>query len=468
MTTTTADRATAARDIMAKVEALQSDLSDAQRAKIEALIDEKLASHEPPVRKAGPATNRAGGSVLTGTKYETLGMTEGDAQLVYALSAAGASRGMSRGPSEQLRNIVAEIDKRDVAAYGADKEFKSRDLDTAESGYGNQLIGAQYVTSLWDAARAESRIMSLIDSFPMNAPTAYLPVRGAPPVPILMAESTASNSSNYTVSRTGSNRVTVTAYKLGMHQMWSEELEEDSIIPFVPFLGKEAADSISHYGDALVLNGDNTNAGTGNINSDDADPADTEYFLAFDGIRHSALVDATGQKVDVAGAITWKHLTATAKGLLIDTTYLTDWGTPNNPADLIYACEPNTALAIGQLDEVVKARETQPGSLTYAGQIGAVLGHPVISTIAIPKTDADGKYTTTTPTSNDTKGQVAVFNRRGYVVGWRRQVTVKLEDIPGTDQKRIVYTWRLGLGRYSNTGAASGIKHTAVLYDISL
>lgn len=465
MTTSTADRAVAARDIMAKVEALREDLSDAQRAKIATLIDEKLAAAEPPVRKAGPDAGTS--RVLAGTRFETLGLTEGDAQLVYALTNAARAKGLSRGPSEQLRNIVAEIDRRDLAAYGPDEEFKSRAMDTAESGYGNQLIGAQYVSSLWEQAKTQSRIMGLLDSFPMAAPTAYLPVAGAPPTPILMDEATANNTSNYGTTKTGSNRVTVTAKKLGIHQMWSEEMEEDSIIPFVKFLSGEAAFSMAHYGDALVLNGDDTNAGTGNINSDDADPTDTNYYLAFDGIRHAAIVDATGQKVDVAGALTWKHLTQTAKGLLIDSTYFVDWGQPNSPADLIYACEPNTALAIGQLDEVIKARETQP-AFQFAGQVGDVLGHPVISTIAIPKTDSDGKYTTTSASTNDTKGQVAIFNRRGYVVGWRRQVTVKLEDLPGTDQKRIVYTWRMGLGRYSNTGAASGIKHTAVLYDITL
>ncbi len=40
--------------------------------------------------------------------------------------------------------------------------------------------------------------------------------------------------------------------------------------------------------------------------------------------------------------------------------------------------------------------------------------------------------------------------------------------LPETDQTRIVYSLRLGLGRYSPTGAASGIEAADVLYNISV
>src|SRR5690606_7922835 len=95
-----------------------------------------------------------------------------------------------------------------------------------------------------------------------------------------------------------------------------------------------------------------------------------------------------------------------------------------------------------------------------------ILGHPLISSIAVSKTEADGKVSDTG--SNNTKGQVVGFNRRGYVVGVRRRLRVETERLPATDQTRIVLSTRVGFGRFTPTGAASGIESADVLYDISL
>ena len=474
------------RDIMARIDATTADLSEAQQAKVRAIAGEvipELVTAEVAKRMAAaefkPEPAASNDDILAGTPYgrrlvtTTNGtrrrMTPGDIQFLGALTESARMIGRGHGPKEQLRNLLGNLVKREDEEYGREAEAEwERAMDTAESGYGQQLIGAQYVSTLWDAARAQSPIMSLFNSFDMTAPTAYLPVAGAPAEPILAAENTANNSSEYGTTKTGSNRVTVTAKKLLLHQMWSGELEEDSIIPFVAFLQDNAAFSLGHYMGDLIMNGDDTNAGTGNINSDDADPADTKYFLAFDGIRHGALVDATGQGVSVAAALSWNDLTRRAKALMIDRTYFVDWGMPVNAADLIYACEPETALYIGQMDEVKKARETAPGRALLPGELGQIIGHPVISNIALTKTDTDGKYTTTTPATNDVRGQVCVFNRNAYVLGWRRRVKVVVEPVRGRDQTEITYSWRVGLGRYTPTGAASGIKSVALLYNVVL
>ena len=63
---------------------------------------------------------------------------------------------------------------------------------------------------------------------------------------------------------------------------------------------------------------------------------------------------------------------------------------------------------------------------------------------------------------------MVTFNRRAFVVGWRRRVKVETERLPGTDQTRIVYSLRLGMGRYAPTGAASGIEAADVIYNITL
>lgn len=431
---------------------------------------------------AGPETE------LAGTKYARLGWSVADVEFAYDLLRASKEVNLSRrGPSEELTRTFTAIsegrykDTAVVRADGyraldemwaegrfatlADYQRAVRAMDTAESGYGSQLIGAQYVGDLWTGAQAAARVLPLLNAFTMTAPTAYLPVEAALPELLFVAESTASNSSNYTTTKTGSNRVQVDAKKFVMHQMWSGEMEEDSIVPFIPFLRAQAARSLGHYMDSLVLNGDTTNAGTGNINLDDADPADTKHYLAFDGIRHAGLVDNTANKADIAGAINLDHFRA-QRGRMLDTTYKHAWGHPDNPGDLIHVADPETCDAIAFLDEVLTVDKFGPAATVLTGQQARVLGNPLIASIDVSKTEADGKVSTTG--SNNTKGQVVSFNRNAFVVGNLRSVKVETERLPASDQTRIVYSLRAGFGRFTPTGAASGIEAADVLYDITL
>lgn len=502
-----------ARDITQRLEAIQEN--SPSRAEVETLITEHLAgiADNPEFRRKMRFGN-AQDSRLVGSKFGRHGLGLADIEFMYDLmqSMRVATNGRHKGPSEELTNAfeaisesryipeqqIREMDKRaldgefpriplnelsatDRALYGPGARVAGdgpweqtqayqrafRAMDTAESGYGNQLIGAEYVSDLWTASRQQSRVLGQIRTHEMMDPTTYIPVEADIPEMLFVGESTANNSSNYTTSKTGSNRVQLSAKKFVIHQMWSAEMEEDSIIPFVPFLRGQVMLSLAHYGDSLVLNGDTTNAATGNINLDDADPADTKHYLAFDGILHAALIDAADANDNLAGAaITYGDLTK-VPGRMVDTTYLMDWGHPTRPEELIYVADPETADRIAQLDQLVNWKIQQGRALMgLPGQVAEILGHPVISSIAISKGEADGKVSTTS--GNNTLGRVAIFNRRAFVWGWRRRVKMAMELLPATDQVRMVHSLRAGFGRYSPTGAASGIKAARALYNISL
>lgn len=480
-------------------------------AAIKTLVDQVLAAAIADENSEFYRKMRFGqpSAKLQGSKFARWNLSVSDIEFLHDIqvSLTGQRRvdgsGFYRGPSEELANCwkdvtdsfyigaeqVKSIDQRamddlfpripkhwfssdDKALAEKGFWFKTeayqraqKAMDSAESGYGLQLVGAQYVRDLWDAARAESRVFARIQSFEMTDPTAYLPVEADIPELLFVSESTANNSSNYTTVKTGSQRVQVDAKKFVIHQMWSGEMEEDSIIPFIPFLRRQLALSLAHYSDSLVLNGDTTNAGTGNINLDDADPADTKHYLAFDGIRHVGLVDVTGNSKDAAGAVTYSLLT-NQRGRMIDTTRLFDWGHPTDPMDLIYVSDPETGDQISLLDEVITVDKMGAQATVITGQQGKIGSHPLITSMAMSKTEADGKVSTTA--SNNTKGQVVAFNSRGFNWGWRRRVRIETERLPATDQTRLVASLRAGFGRYSPTGAASGIESADCLYNITL
>lgn len=500
---------TLAADIKARMDALGESIPDdaAIESKIKASLEGFLESDDGQAFVRKMKFGKGDDPKLVGTKYARLGMSVADVEMLHDFQVSlrgqkrvkgdsdSASSGteMYEGPSEELRNTFQAVtESRRVPSLLArdedqrrldemyDRKILSRAaydqgmaairdvygaMDTAEAGFGAELIGNQYVRELWAGARRLSKVFGLIESFDMTDPTAYLPVEADIPEMLFVGESTANNASNYATSKTGSNRVAVSAKKFVLHQMWSGEMEEDSLIPYLPYLRRQQAVSLAHYSDSLVLNGDTTNAGTGNINLDDADPADTKHYLAFDGIRHVGLVDNTGNSLDVAGALSISHFRG-LRSRMLDSTYLHDWGHPVDPNDLVHVGDPETVDAVSFLDEVLTVDKYGPNATILTGEQARVAGHPLIPSIAVSKTEADGKVSTTG--ANNVKGQLVSFNRRGYVIGTRRRLRTELERLPATDQTRIVLSTRLGFGRFTPTGAASGIQSADVLYDISL
>lgn len=467
-----------------------------------------LLKDETFVRKMRFGSDSGSEKKLLGSKYARWGLNIADIEYLFELQEAlrGQKKvdgyGVYEGPSEELRNTFNAISEAvflpDDQVRAMDKKalddmfpriplrwFNGKDrllakkgaweltevyqnairaMDTAETGYGLQLIGAQYVGDLWSVARDESKILARIDQFEMTAPVAYLPVEVDIPELLFVTESLTYNAANYATVKTGSNRVTVTAYKFVIHQMWSGELEEDSIIPFVPFLRRQAGYSMSFYGDSLCLNGDTTGTATGNINDDDEAPTATRHYLAFDGIRHAGLIDNTANQKDLAGPISLTAL-RDSKGRMVDAANKVDWGHPTNPNDLLFVADPETADRIALLDEVIEWYQQQ-GQPILNGQVARALGNPVIGTLVMPKTEADGHACKTA--ANNVKGQLSTFNVRGFKFGWRRRVKLETERIPATDQSRLVYSLRAGFGRFSGTGAVAGIEATDTIFDITL
>lgn len=486
-----------ASEIRQRLTAIESSVpdDDALEAKVRESLEGILNEDSDTVRKL--TFGRESDRELVGTKYSRWGLSVADVEFLHDIQSAlkgkptvGEEGGsVHPGPSEELANTYRAISEgrhMDVAVArhqdeqrvermfahrndpeGFDRAMRSirAAMDTGESGFGSELTGQQYIADLWEGARAMSRVFQTIPSFEMTDPTAFLPVEADVPEMLFVSEKTGPTDSDYPTKKTGSNRVQVDAKKFLIHQIWSGEMEEDSIIPYVPFLRAEAARSLAHYSDSTVLNGDATNAATGNINLDDADPADTKHYLAFDGIRHVGLVDNTNNQSDVGGAISLNSFKG-QKGRMVDTTYLHDWSHPTNADDLVYVADPETNDAISFLDEVITVDKYGPRATVLTGEQGRVLGHPLISSQAMSKTEADGKVSTTS--SNNTKGQVVAYNRRGFNVGWRRRVRVETERLPGTDQTRLVYSLRMGFGRFAPSGSASSIEPADVLFNISL
>jgi len=337
-----------------------------------------------------------------------------------------------------------------------DDDKHARAMDTAESGFGAELIGAQYVSELWQAARNLDTLVNDIRTIPMSAPTGYVPIDGNVPEMLFVPESTSSSATAYATSGTPSNRVQLTAKKFTIQQKWSGEMEEDSIIAYVPFLREMLAMSAAVHLGSAYLNGDTTNAGTGNINLDDADPADTKHYLAWDGIRHYWLVDATGQGVNQAGSLDFANLNV-IRGRLnggdddVDNAVTNiNWGL--NPRDLRLIADWDTYMAMLDGDVVKSVDKYGPQATVLTGELGSVNGIPLITPPYASKTEADGKASTTE--ASNTKGQISLFAPRGYLGGVRRNTQLFMDRVQGTDQILIELYTRRAFTRFGGNVSA--------------
>lgn len=356
--------------------------------------------------------------------------------------------------------IVRKLDPAPLLAWATEGK---RAMDTAESGFGSQLIGAQYVRDLWQAARNIDSLIGAVREIPMTDPTTYVPVDGEIPEMLFVGESTSASATAYTTSKTPSNRVTLTAKKFTIQQIWSGELDEDSIIAFTPFLREMLnASAAAHLGSAYY-NGDETNAATGNINTDDADPTDTKHFLAWDGIRHDWLVTTTAQGKDMAAALDPKEILR-ARGKLngadddVDAAVKTiNWGM--RAEELRIICTWDDYMNLLDLDEVKTIDKYGPLATIVTGELARLNGMPIVAPSYASKTEADGKASGTE--TNNTKGQLTVCAPRAYLAGVRRDVQLFFDRIQRTDQFLFELYTRRAFTRFGTVGAAG-------IYDITV
>ena len=263
------------------------------------------------------------------------------------------------------------------------------------------------------------------------------------------------NTATTATSNTVEN-MTLTAGELVGEVDFSYTADEDSIIAVLPNVRRSLVRCGAEYIDKALLNADATNAATGNINLDDADPDDDLYYLygGGDGLRHLFLVDNTAQGVDVAAA---PSVTGYQSVLAKLGRYAVDINR------LAWIVDVWTWLANLAMDEFLTVDKMGPNATLLTGQVGSLFGIPVIVSGGLVKTEADGKVSTTG--ANNTKGQAIVVHRDMWHVGFRRELLIEADRDIQKRQNILVASFRMAVQAYGTKSAAT---HTAGGYDITV
>jgi len=353
---------------------------------------------------------------------------------------------------EKAANIMPDR----VTAPSEDLKAALKAMTSTGSGTGDELVPNDMAAMLWEDTFLASRIVDsmMVIDMPTNPFDVSLGLGD-----VTWRKGTENTAT--TASDPATAKSVLTATELVTEVNWSYTLNEDSIVALMPAIRQRLAISGGEIIDDFALNADATNAATGNINLDDADPPDDSYYLSDgqDGLRHLWLVDNTGQGTDAGGnALTDADITA----------MLADMGKyASNQPDVLLVCDTQTylkgflATGTGAPGEYLKSIGDTGFSVIVDGQVGAYRGVPIIISESAPLTMADGKASTTA--GNNTLGQITAFNRSKWYAGFRRNILVEVDRDIQKRQWIMVVSLRPAVAAHGTRASAT---HTAGVYNI--
>ena len=426
----------------------------AQIAELKALMAAQPATNPAGFQTAAPA-------VITSEIRKYDDVETGDLALLIETTKSAKAVGRSNGPTSAAYKALAmrlesgETAKSEPLSIAA-KSFKARGLKANElnqstlASYGDEWVGVAYSGVLWEAIRQETKIVSMLPTIevPQGAESVVIPLESTDPIWYKVAQASATTSNpggivtnTVTSSRLGSAASTMTLAKLGARVIWTGEMEEDSIVPYVSELRRQLVTSGAEYLEAAVIDGDTDASATTNINYIVGTPGGTEYFMTVNGFRKLALVTNTANSRD-GGVLASTDFLETLKLMGVGGVN----ADKNKTGFIIGSAVHFKALELAD----VKSKDIFSAATIENGFLSAVYGYPIYVSHHMHKAAttrlalASGKVDGATPT-NGTTGSILAVRWDQWRFGYKRRMTIESTRIPAADSTEIVALMRFGL-----------------------
>jgi len=318
--------------------------------------------------------------------------------------------------------------------------LKALTSDTATTG--DELVPRDMASQLWDDFFLASKVVNVMSR--VDPPTDPYDI------PLGLGDVTwrkGTQNAATTTSDPTTAKSTMTMTEQVTEQNWSYTLDEDASVAMAPEVRRRLGISGAEQIDAFALNADSTDSDTGNINLDDANPANDSYYLSVgqDGIRHLWIVDYDTQTVNAGGdALADSDILAM---LVKMGKYAV------NPEQCAMITDVSTYLkGFLDLDAVQTIDKFGPKAVVLTGQLAAYRGIPIIVSASHPLAEADGKVSATS--GSNTLGSISCFNRLMWYVGFKRNLLIEVDR----DIQRRMY---LMVTSFREAVAAHGTRTTA-------
>lgn len=350
-----------------------------------------------------------------------------------------------------VKNLLEQVHARKNGRVKLPSSDLIKALTSTGTGTGDEFVPTGMASELWRDIFLSARVVSSFDRIAMPTNPYDAPVGWGDITWYKGTQNTASTASNPATAKS-----TMTTTEQVGEINWSYDLDEDSIVPILPSLKVDMAVSAAQQMDKFMMNADSTDANTGNINLDDANPADDSYYLSDgqDGLRHQIIVDNTSQATDI-------NTTLTDALLLAALAKMDKYGV--DPNELVLFCNPKTYLiSMLGLTNLRTWDKYGPLATIITGEAAKWSGIPVVPTSAIGLAEDDGKLSTTG--SNNDEGTVVIAHRRMWRSGFKRELLIELDRDIQARTFIMVLSFRQAIAA---RGTRSTNQHTAGCFGIT-
>lgn len=234
------------------------------------------------------------------------------------------------------------------------------------------------------------------------------------------------NTAVTAASAPGTAGITLDAKKFLAQVDFSYELDEDSIVPILPWIQSELAKAAAETWESVLINGDTTAT---HMDSDThAITAAAEK--AAKGFRRLSL-GVSGLYKDIAsGGISAANLRAMLK---LMGKYAV------KPDNLLIVVGPKGYNDLLAVTEVLTVDKIGPRAVVQTGTLANIFGIPIVVSAANRENlNASGVYDGSTVT----KGSILVVNKAGFLFGRRREFTVETQKDVTTQTTKVVASFR--------------------------
>jgi HK97 family phage major capsid protein/HK97 family phage prohead protease len=343
-------------------------------------------------------------------------------------------------------------------ALAKEMESALKAMDTATTSEGLEWVPTMMSSDMQERVDLAQEVAGLFRSFPMPSKSYDWPYRGGRATAYLAGESVGDTSPALKASTPGTGKITFTADKFAVACLTSAEEVEDSIVATLDFLRDEIASAIARAKDACCVNGDDTatHLDTNVTTADDTLRAWKGFrAYCFDATRPTAVVLAS-RTASAGGAALTSALLRTIRSKIGARTV--------RLGDLRYLVSLADYVSLLSDTNMVTWDKFGPLATILTGVISAIDGVGVTITehLAIDHA-ATGRYT-----GSGALSEALLVHRPSYMMGDRRAITVKSQELIRTDQVEIVATVRCDFKDiYQEYSATPSVICCSMLYNIA-
>jgi len=296
-------------------------------------------------------------------------------------------------------------------------------FNTTTAGEGLEWIPTEWSSDLMQRVEVERRIASFFPRFTMPSKTYEWPIRGTKPTVYIKNEVQSTSPTSYRAGILATGKSTFTAKGVAGLIGFSDESDEDSIIPVLPTAKSELVSAFVDAEESALINGDDSGSHR------DADVTDSDDIKnLFDGLRFIA--NAKSGEHDMNGAVTMAGLIAMLK--LAD-QYAAD------PTKGFFTTSTKNWYTMMTMTEVKTIDLWGPQAAYMKGALTGVLGRPLFPTAFIANNlNASGVYDGIT---TDNTGLLYVYPD-GFKIGERRAITLEVDKDIRSGLMYVVATQR--------------------------